>query len=318
MKILVAGSHGMIGRATTKRLRELGHEVVALVRTSKVVEGEIAWNPHPQHGGVELAKMEGFDAVINVGGVAINEKRWTATHKRRLWDSRVSSTEILTKALARLEFPPKVFISASAVGYYGDRGDEVLVEHSTPGTGFLADLCQQWEGVTAPAKEHGIRVVTIRSGIVLGEGQGVLAQQVPMFKLGIGGRLGSGRQFISWISLTDEVEAIIHLLDNDELTGPFNLVAPQAIRNDEYTRVLARIVHRPAKIPAPRWMIATALGGELTDQVLLASQNAQPQRLLESGFQFEDIDLASTLDRILNHQPPADDGEVVDITDPRG
>jgi uncharacterized protein len=301
LKVLIAGSHGMIGSALTERLETLGHSVTRLVR-GKAGEGDVSWYPSPTNSSINLEGLEGFDAVVHVGGLSIAERRWTEGTKEKLWNSRIVSSEILTRSLLEITGRPKVFVCASAIGYYGDRGDDWLDETSDAGTGFLAELCQRWEEVTKPAAESGIRTVNLRSGIVLSPDGGTLKLQIPLFKLCMGGRLGDGQQFTSWISLDDEVGAIIHAIETDSLSGPVNLVAPNPVRNIDYTQILGEVLNRPTKIPAPRWMIATGLGTQLTDEVLLASQRVEPKKLRATGFRFRDMHLRPALTRMFAEQ----------------
>jgi uncharacterized protein (TIGR01777 family) len=267
MKIAVAGSHGLIGTALAARLRDAGHEVIAVPR-----------------GDPRAAA--GADAVINLAGAGIGDHRWTAAYKAELRDSRIRTTA----ALAALD--PPVLLSASAVGIYGDRGDELLDEQSSLGTDFLAELCRDWEAAAAASRG---RVALLRSGVVLAARGGALRKQLPLFRLGLGGRLGSGRHWLSWISLTDEVEAIVHLLGAD-VEGPVDLTAPNPVRNAEFATTLGKALHRPAAVPVPAFGPKLLFGGEMVDTMVLASQRALPTRLVESGFTFAHPALAGALD----------------------
>lgn len=308
LKVLVSGSHGLIGSLLVEQLRERGDEVVRLVRTRKAGPGETSWDPDGRRVPVE--ELEGFDAVVHLGGASIGDKRWTERYKERLWNSRVVSTDILVKGLVETILPPKVFVAASAIGFYGDRGNEVLTERSERGSGFLADMCVEWEAATAPAAAAGIRTVNLRSGMVLSPQGGALARQLPLFKFGIAGRLGAGTQYVSWISLTDEVRAILHVIDDASVSGPVNLVSPNPVTNAEMTRAIGWAVKRPTLVPAPRWMMAASLGSQLTDEVLLASQRVQPAKLRASRFRFQDEDLGKTVEAMLAPPPRTDeDGE---------
>jgi uncharacterized protein len=289
MRVLISGSHGLVGEALRTRMLDLGHSVTRLVR-SKPESDDIVWDPLT--GEIDVARLEGFDVVVHLAGVSIGEKRWSPSLKAKIWDSRVVSTELLSKRLVEVVDRPDVFVCASAVGYYGNRGDELLAEDSERGEGFLADLCHMWEDATTPALDAGIRVVNVRSGVILAKDGGVLARQLPLFRLGIGGRLGSGHQWYPWISLRDEASAIMHVINKKSVKGPVNLVAPTETTNGDFTLLLANTLRRPAVIPAPRWMLALPLGTELTDQLLLTSQRVKPKKLIDSGFKFQDPELS--------------------------
>ena len=239
------------------------------------------------------AELEGLDAVVHLAGENIAAGRWTAARKERIRSSRVDGTRLLSQALARLERPPAVLACASAVGFYGDRGDEILTEDSGPGTGFLAETVGQWEEAAAPARERGIRVVALRFGVVLSPSGGALAKMLLPFRFGMGGRVGSGTQYMSWIALDDAVNATLHALAHEKLHGPVNAVAPEAVTNREFTRALGRGLHRPAFLPLPGWVARVVLG-EMAQELLLSSTRVQPHRLLDSGFAFDhpDIDAA--------------------------
>jgi uncharacterized protein (TIGR01777 family) len=243
--------------------------------------------------------MEGIDAIIHLGGVGIGERRWTERVRQRLWDSRVQSTEVLATAAASSTFRPKTFICASAIGYYGSRGDEVLTESSPQGQGFLADLCGMWEEATSPAREAGIRVVNLRSGVVLDPNGGALAKQIPLFRSFAGGPMSRGQSWMSWVSLYDEIEAIIWALQHEHLEGPVNLTSPNPVTNLDYTIALAKALSRPNFIPTPRWLLELALGKGVANEVLLASQRAIPEKLQRSGFVFRYPDIESMLREML-------------------
>jgi len=252
MKILVSGSSGLVGSALARRCQEplpaRHFDVIRLVRREPNPGGEeIRWDP--QAGQIAAEALEGLDAVVHLAGDNIAAGRWTAAKKARIYSSRVEGTGLLAQTLARLARPPKVLVSASAVGYYGDRGEEELDESSRPGPGFLAGVCRDWEAATEPASHAGIRVVVVRLGVVLAREGGALARLVGLFRLGLGGRLGNGRQYLSWITLGDVVEAILFLVANDSLRGPVNLVAPQPVTNREFTQALGRALHRPTILP---------------------------------------------------------------------
>jgi uncharacterized protein (TIGR01777 family) len=252
---------------------------------------QIPWDP--EAGRLDGARLEGADAVIHLAGESIAAGRWTAARKARIRRSRVDSTRLLADTLGRLERKPGVLIVASAVGYYGNRGNEILVEDSAPGEGFLATLCRDWEAAADPAREHGIRVVHLRTGMVLSRTGGALAPLVPLFRAGLGGRLGSGRQFMSWIGLDDEADAIHHALTRDAVDGPVNLVSPQTVTNREFTATLGRVLGRPALLAVPAVVLRVALG-ELSGE-LLSSVRAYPAKLLASGYKFHYPDLEGAL-----------------------
>lgn len=296
MRVLVGGSHGLVGSRLVERLKEEGHSVVRLVRLAET-EDDVRWDP--SRGPVDIKDMELFDAVIHLGGVSIGEKRWSEYEKARLWDSRVVSTDVLVAAFKQLVNPPKVFLCASAVGYYGDQGDTELTEASPAGTGFLSELCQQWEKSAQEASELGIRVASLRSGVVFSTEGGMIKRQIPLFRLLLGGRLGSGNQWMSWIDIDDEVNAIIHVLENDKISGPVNLTSPEPVTNAEFTTLFASSLRRFAVIPAPRWMLTAALGGQLTDEMLLSSARVTPKKLLDNGFEFQYANPARSLLRQL-------------------
>lgn len=304
--MLVSGAHGMIGATLVAALTREGHATVVLDRPSSErrevpgAAGQVPWDP--ARGTLDrraLADQGPFDAVVHLAGAGIGDRRWSAARRLELVESRVASTRLLAGELAAADPPPGVLVSASAVGIYGDRGDEELTEESPPGRGFLADLCRQWEEATAAAAEAGVRVVTLRSGVVLSPGGGALARQLPLFRLGLGGRLGDGRQWVSWITLADEMGAILRVLSDAALQGPVNATAPNPVTNAELTRALARAVHRPALVAVPRAALALALGGELVDEMLLASQRVRPARLASVGHRFEHPDLDAALTAIL-------------------
>ncbi|MEV6761193.1 TIGR01777 family oxidoreductase [Streptomyces sp. NPDC051105] len=281
-RIAVAGASGLIGNALVRSLRADGHEVVRLVRRAAHGAGEVCWDPEGQY--VDTAGLAGCDAVVNLAGAGIGDRRWTAAYKRRIRDSRVLGTAALAEAVAALEEPPRVFVSGSAMGFYGDTGDRVVDEDAPPGDGFLPSLCVEWEEAAAPAREAGIRTVFVRTGLVVARGGGAWARLFPLFKAGLGGRLGDGRQYWSFISLHDEVAAIRFLMDTEGLEGPFNLTAPHPLTNGEITATMARVLGRPALFPVPSPALRLALG-EMAEDVL-GSQRVVPKRLLESGFTF--------------------------------
>ena len=291
MKILVAGSSGLIGTALCSRLERDEHEVVRLVRRQSA-QGELRWDP--EAGELEQEALEGIEAVVHLGGRNIAAGRWTAAVKAQLRQSRVQTTQLLAVRLAGLAAPPRVLVCASAVGIYGHRRGEELDEESDTGEGFLAELGRAWEGASAVASETGIRVVQARLGIVLSRRGGALAKMLLPFRLGMGGKIGDGRQYVSWISLEDAVAALIYAVENDALRGPVNLTAPQPVTNAELTRTLGRVLRRPTLLPLPAFAAKLALG-ELAEEGLLASQRVRPTRLLEAGFEFAYPELEGAL-----------------------
>ena len=293
MDVAVTGSTGLIGTALVDALAAAGHHPIRVVRSADRPAGDvIAWDP--KAATIDAAALEGIGAVVHLAGAGIGDHRWNDAYKRELVDSRVLGTGLLARTVAGLQRPPGVLVSASAVGWYGDRGDEVLDETSGPGTGFLADLCRQWEAAAEPAREAGIRVVHPRSGIVLSPRGGALKKQMPLFKLGLGGRFGTGRQWQSWIGLDDEVAALIHLLDAD-VAGPVNLTAPTPVTNLEFTKTLGTVLHRPTLLPVPAFGPKLLLGPELADVLLFEGQRVVPRVLEASGYPFRHPDLEGAL-----------------------
>jgi uncharacterized protein (TIGR01777 family) len=293
MRVLVSGSTGLLGSALIPRLRLEGHEVVRLVRRPPPLGPfEVFWDPGT--GRLDAGALEGFDAAVHLSGENLAGGRWTDARKRLLYSSRIDTTRLLAEALGRVSRKPKVLISASAVGYYGDRGDERLTESAPAGSGFLAALCRDWEAAAAPAEAGGIRVVTLRSGIVLSASGGALTAMLPIFRLGLGGPLAGGAQWLSWISLTDILRAIEHVIADGSIRGPVNTVSPEPARNLDFTRALGRVLHRPALMPVPAPALEL-LYGEMARETLLASQRAVPGRLAESGFEFSYPELEPAL-----------------------
>ena len=297
MQIGITGASGLIGTALSHHLRAAGHEVTPIVRGSARA-GEIGWDP--SGGRLEPGDLEPLDAVVHLAGAGIGDHRWTDEYKQTLLDSRVDGTTLLSNAMAELgESGPQVLISASAIGFYGARGDEVLDEQSSSGDGFLAEICRQWEASTAPAEAAGIRVAHIRTGIVLSSDGGALKKMLPLFKLGLGGRFGDGQQWMSWISITDEVRAIEHLLTAD-LEGPVNLTAPNPVPNREFADTLGDVLNRPTFLPVPSFGPKLLLGTELADALLFDGQRVEPTVLQgDAAFSFEHPDLRSALRAVL-------------------
>jgi uncharacterized protein len=293
-RILVSGVSGPIGAALLPSLRTSGCSVVRLVRGTATAMGRIAWDP-----AVPLLPeaVSGFDAVIHLAGESIFG-RWTAAKKSKIRNSRVSGTFNLASALARAREKPNVFVCGSAIGYYGNRGDELLSEESAPGAGFLAQACQEWEEATTPAVQADIRTVHLRTGIVLSPKGGALGAMLLPFKMGLGGRVGDGRQWMSWIDVQDMVGAIHHILKNDLLQGPVNMVAPKPVRNEEFVKTLASVLSRPAILPMPALAVKT-LFGEMGEELLLASQKVEPGKLISSGYPFRQRELSKSLQHLL-------------------
>ena len=300
MKVLVTGSSGLIGSALIPSLTAEGHDVFRLVRpkssSSQSGVSEIRWDPAA--GKIETAGLEGLDAVVHLAGESIATGRWTAEQKAKIRDSRIKGTELLCNTLARLAHPPKVMVSASAIGYYGDRGAESLREESPPGSGFLAEVSRQWEAATAAAAQKGVRVVIPRFGMVLSPAGGALAKMLPPFRMGAGGKLGSGKQYMSWVALNDAVGAIHHMLTNNLLKGPVNVVAPNSVTNFEFTKTLGRVLSRPTLAPVPAFAARLAFG-EMADALLLASTRVEPAKLLNTGYRFRYPDLEGALRHLL-------------------
>jgi uncharacterized protein (TIGR01777 family) len=301
MKILITGSTGLVGTALVRALTRDGHTVCRLVRPESVVKGEmnegfsVAWNPETgELGGAAV----GADAVVNLAGASIADGRWSAGRKAVLRSSRVDTTRALVDALAKMNAKPAVLVSASAIGYYGDRGDELLTEESAAGTDFLSDLAREWEAEALKAEGLGIRVVLPRFGIILARQGGALPQMMMPFYVFAGGRVGSGKQWMSWVSLEDVVGILRLALENNAVRGAINVVAPQPVRNAEFTKTLAGAMRRPAIFPAPAFALRVMLG-EMADALLLGSQRVVPQRLEQLGYQFLHAELASTLRAIL-------------------
>jgi uncharacterized protein (TIGR01777 family) len=295
MRIVVTGASGLIGQALLPALRAAGHETLVLVRRSPN-RGEARWDPAT--GTLAPADLGGIDAAINLAGENI-ATRWTSRSKRGIRESRIRSTTLLATTMASLSPRPRVLISVSAVGFYGDRGDEVLTESSPPGQGFLPELAAEWEAAAQPARTTGIRVVNPRLGIVLGPHGGALGKMVLPFKLGLGGRMGSGDQWMSWITIDDVVAAFLYLLRTDSLDGPVNFTAPGAVRNRELASQLGHTLHRPALLPVPSAALYLLYGREMPNEALLASTRVAPRKLLDTGFQFRFAELGPALAHVL-------------------
>jgi len=297
MKIVVSGASGLVGSALEPSLAGDGHEVVRLVRREpRPGENAVRWDPG--HAGLDAARIEGAGAVIHLAGENIAGSRWSAAVKRRIRDSRVNGTRGIAGALSGMKHPPRVLVCASAVGFYGDRGAEPLTEESPAGSGFLAEVCRQWEEAAARAAAPGIRVVSLRFGMILSPAGGALGKMLTPFRLGLGGRLGTGDQYMSWLGIDDAVGAIRHALACDELSGPVNAVSPEPVTNRVFTRTLGRVLRRPTIFPVPAFAARLAFG-EMADALLLASTRVLPERLIASGYDFRTADLEGALRRLL-------------------
>lgn len=298
MNILVAGASGLVGSKLVPALLEDGHQVRRMVRDRRrMVAEDVLWDPAA--GEIDETAIDQADAVINLAGENIAGGRWSAQRKAAILDSRVDSTRTIAKALAKVPSRPRTLINASAIGYYGDRGDEVLDEESTPGSGdFLSGVCREWEAATRPAADAGARVVLTRFGVILSEEGGALKKMLLPFKLGLGGKIGSGRQYMSWVAIDDVVGAILHCLANETLHGPVNVVAPRPVTNAEFTKELGGVLHRPTLFPMPAFAARVAFG-QMADELLLASQRVRPARLLASNYVFRYPELAGALEHVL-------------------
>jgi uncharacterized protein len=295
-RILVSGVSGPIGAALLPPFKTRGYEVIRLVRGAVTGEDQIAWDPAKP---IAPDSVSGFDAVIHLAGESI-VGRWTEEKKLKIRNSRVAGTAALAQALARAKDKPQVFASSSAIGYYGDRGNELLNEHSSPGNGFLPDVCREWEAATKAASDAGIRTVQMRTGVVLSKKGGALGKMLTPFKLGVGGKIGDGKQWMSWIDVQDMVGAIHHVLKSDLLQGPVNMVAPKPLTNEEFTQTLASVLSRPAIFPVPAFVVKLAFG-EMGETVLLGSQRVEPTQLVMSGYPFRFSNLRASLENILKH-----------------
>jgi uncharacterized protein (TIGR01777 family) len=298
VKILITGATGFIGTALSERLKSSGHQIAVLTRSGPAPsENRFFWNLDT--GEFDIRVLRDIDAVIHLAGENIGAKRWTPEQKRRIAGSRIKSTALLVDTISRLDHRPRVLISASAIGYYGNRGDELLTESSAPGVGFLSNLCREWEAEALKAAKPGLRVVCLRTGIVLSRSGGTLERMLPMFKFGLGGTFGSGNQHWSWIALDDAVRAVEFAVLNDRLTGPVNIVSPNPVTNAEFAKTLARHLHRPALFPVPAPILRLALG-EMADSLILSSQRVEPKRLIDEGFEFSHSTLLSIFETVLN------------------
>lgn len=296
MKVLVTGATGLIGTALCDALRERGDLAVAITR-GRHAPGEFSWDP--ERGELEADRLEDADAIVNLAGESIGTAKWTPETKRKILESRTKGTTLLATTIASLVKPPKVFVSASAIGYYGDRGDEELTEESVPGGGFLSDVVVRWEESVAAADQAGIRTVRVRTGIVLARHGGALARMLLPFRLGLGGRVGTGEQWMSWIALEDEVGAILHAIDHDDVIGAMNATAPHPVTNKKFVETLGHVLRRPTKLPTPLPVLKARYGDELVRELLCFSQRVAPRALEESGYEFRYPRLIDALHAIL-------------------
>jgi uncharacterized protein (TIGR01777 family) len=296
MNILVTGASGLIGSALLPSLANAGHAITRMTRSEpRAGERAVRWDP--MGAPLDASALNGVEAVVHLAGETIAQ-RWTSEVKARIRESRVKGTQVLCESLARMPTPPKVLVSASAVGYYGNRGGEVLTEESGAGQGFLAEICRAWEAATKPATRRGVRVVPLRFGVVLSTAGGALAKMLPPFRLGIGGMLGGGQQYMSWVALDDAVGVIQYALVTESLRGPTNAVSPNAVTNQEFTKTLGKVLGRPTVVPMPAFA-ARLMFGEMADELLLASARVQPTKLQASGYAFRYPDLTAALRYLL-------------------
>ena len=298
MNILVSGSTGLVGTALIPALTAAGHEVIRLVRSKSRTPSKeiIGWDPAASY--IDAVGLEGLDAIVHLAGEPIASGRWNPAKKARIRDSRVQGTRLLCETLSHVARPPATLICASAIGYYGDRGDEVLSESSTCGKGFLAEVCRDWEAAADPARQKGIRVVNTRFGVILSTGGGALAKMLTPFKMGVGGIIGSGRQYMSCIAIDDCVGAIVHALNTAAVAGPLNVVGPTPVTNREFTKTLGRVLGRPTILPMPAFAARLAFG-EMADELLLGSDRVEPKKLQDSGYSFRHRDIETALRHVL-------------------
>jgi hypothetical protein len=291
----------MLGTALLAALHRDGASAVSFSRSRKEGRPGFAhWDP--EAGTIDSVRLRGADAVVNLAGENMAGARWTKARKHRLYDSRIRTTELIARTLCELDDRPKVWINASAVGYYGDRGDDAVFEDSPPGSGFLAELCEAWEAATEPAAQVGLRVVRMRFGVVLARAGGALGKMLVPFNLGLGGRLGSGDQRMPWISLADAANVMRFAMRHPDLAGPVNAVAPESVTNRQFTETLARVLHRPAAIPVPAFALKAAIGSELAQQMLLTGANVRPRKLEIAGYRFEYPRLDDALEAMLERR----------------
>ncbi len=301
MDILITGATGLIGSELDASLHQKSHRILHMVRKTPLSESRIFWDP--DSGKLDREALEGIDAVVHLAGESITGGRWSPEKKRRILESRIRGTSLLSEALAGLASPPKVLISASAVGFYGDRGEESVDESSSPGTGFLPDVCREWEKATEPAGAKGIRVVNLRTGIVLSARGGALAQMLPVFRIGLGGKIGNGRQYMSWTALEDITGIIEYAIQNESLQGPVNAVSPNPVPNREFAKTLGRVLLRPSLCALPGFAARLAFG-EMADALLLSSTRVEPSKLKDAGYSFRFTELEDALRHVLDKRKP--------------
>lgn len=297
MKFLISGSTGLVGSALSHRLTLDGHEVTSLVRGKRTNHNGIVWDPLT--GETNLTRWENFDVVIHLAGESVAENRWNEKIKKRIAESRIIGTKNLARNLESLTYPPSLLISASAIGYYGDRSDSVLDEMCGSGRGFLAEVAEEWEDSSQVHPKSGVRIVNTRFGIILSEDGGALEKMLTPFKMGVGGRLGSGKQYMSWIGIEDVCESILHLIFKSELSGPVNIVSPNPVTNLEFTKTLGSVIKRPTIFPVPEFALKTIFGTEMSQEMFLSSMRVIPQKLIDDGFQFKHPKLKDCLNNIL-------------------
>jgi uncharacterized protein (TIGR01777 family) len=296
MKIAIAGASGLVGSAFVPSLEADGIEVTRMVRDSPKAN-EIEW--HPNQDEMDPAKLAGFDAIVNLAGENIAEGRWTDEKKKKIHDSRVHGTHLLSEAMAKLSTRPRVFLCASATGIYGDRGDDILDEQSESGGGFLAGVCREWEKATDPAANAGVRVVNLRFGPIVARNGGLLEKMLTPFKMGLGGKVGSGKQYVSWVAIDDVVDAMRQALNDESIRGPVNVVSPNPVTNEEFTKALGNALNRPTALAMPAFAARLAFG-EMADEMLLVSQRVVPKKLTAAGFKFQCPELRNALDKYLS------------------
>ncbi|MFN8390667.1 MAG: TIGR01777 family oxidoreductase [Bdellovibrionota bacterium] len=297
MKVLISGSSGFVGTALVARLRDIGHTVVRLVRTrSSKDKDSVFWDPDA--GVIDSSSLIGIEAVIHLAGENVSAHRWSAAQRKKILESRTRGTELIGRTISALQPQPKVLLSASAIGYYGNHGSDEMTEQHPAGRGFLADVCVEWERTAKESVADSIRLVFLRIGVVLGKDGGALGKMLLPFRLGIGGPIGDGKNFLSWIALPDLVEAIIFCLDHDQMSGPVNLCAPKAVTSRDFAKALGRALHRPAVLPVPELMLKLVFG-EMAEQTILSSMRVVPARLLDAGFAFKYVDVETALKAVI-------------------
>lgn len=292
MKILVSGASGLVGSALCRHLEESGHSVLKLVRRKPRISTEYQWSP--SQGLIPVESLEEADAVINLAGEGIANGRWSRIRKEKIYDSRILSTRLIVQGIEKSSNPPNVFISASAVGYYGSRGEEILREDSSPGDLFLSRVCKDWESEAFAAAKLGVRVVCPRISMVLALDGGALKKMLPPFRLGLGGRVGDGKQIVSWITISDLVRALAFCVENSNVNGPVNLCSPEPVTNNQFSKTLAKVLSRPARLPVPAFVLRLIFG-EMADELLLSSARCSPERICKIGFRFQDYTLEAAL-----------------------